>query len=554
MTATRWVALGLFFGACQPNVGLRDRPLLGGAPQAVIEVDPLSVDFGERRRDESVSEVITLFSTGASPLVIDAIDLAGAQAFHLSGAEAEPPWELDPGESLSLEVRFSPDAGGDASGEVVVVSNAINEPDLSVPLLGRGALGALQLSPNPVRFGQRFVSCVTTNTVTLRNIGEDSLDVIDLDVDADAAYTITSAPSLPFTLQPDQAVTVDLAFLPLSQGDHIGELWVAPDVGGVITSDLEGEGTFVSSVHESFYVEEPEPVNFLFAVDQSCSMGNVQTQLANNFTTFVSRLSQANASWKAAVVTTGLSNGSSGSATECFVNGVLGPHTPNLLSTFQQSITFGFQTSGARYSDPSEMLLDRAYQALRPHRTGPGSCNAGFLDGSDLHIVFISDERDQSPGTGMGGAVVGQNPSSGYISGYVGEYVAAAAPGFVTAHAIVDMAGTHSSGGSCAGPDGGPYGYREVAQQLGGFTFDICSANWGSILGDIADSAIQDRRNFRLNTNLQLHEPTLDVRVNGVPQTSGWTWLSASRTVSFDSDIPGDSVVDVRGGTVPNCP
>ncbi|MEL6181296.1 MAG: hypothetical protein AAFS10_20230, partial [Myxococcota bacterium] len=74
--------------------------------------------------------------------------------------------------------------------------------------------------------------------------------------------------------------------------------------------------------------------------------------------------------------------------------------------------------------------------------------------------------------------------------------------------------------------------YDTVAQSTGGTTGSICAADFGGYLQNIGNRAFGLRREFFLS---RAAEPaTVQVRVNGANQTTGWTYDETTNSIIFE--------------------
>ncbi|MCB9743082.1 MAG: choice-of-anchor D domain-containing protein [Alphaproteobacteria bacterium] len=107
-------------------------------PAPDIEVSPSSIDFGSLLRDcTSDPEVITVRNVGEGTLEISSIELQGngTSAFTLSAV----PRNLEPGEEMTFDVSFTPNAWTRFTLDAVVFSNDPDEPEAGAELTGMGA-------------------------------------------------------------------------------------------------------------------------------------------------------------------------------------------------------------------------------------------------------------------------------------------------------------------------------------------------------------------------------------------------------------------------------
>jgi hypothetical protein len=110
---------------------------LAPVPSTHIQVSPLAVDFGDT--DVGGSELATVGVTNVGPadLTLSGIDLGGGNAaFTLT--PVVPPVVLRPGESTSLELRFTPVTGGLVTASLMVTSDDPVQPQVAVPVSGEG--------------------------------------------------------------------------------------------------------------------------------------------------------------------------------------------------------------------------------------------------------------------------------------------------------------------------------------------------------------------------------------------------------------------------------
>jgi len=106
-----------------------------------IEVDPVEGDFGTAWVDASKEMVFTLESMGPTPLAIYSVHIMDDPTSSFSITDITPPIppELDPGETVDVEVAFSPTAEGIQTGNMTLISNDRETPVVHVPLTGNGA-------------------------------------------------------------------------------------------------------------------------------------------------------------------------------------------------------------------------------------------------------------------------------------------------------------------------------------------------------------------------------------------------------------------------------
>lgn len=133
-----------------------------------MSLSPAAISFGAVSLNTSVTDSLTLTSSGAAPLSVSAATISGT-GFSLAGATF--PQTINPGQSLTLKATFAPTTAGTSTGQIVIQSNAVNQATVDVAVSGQGqAGGAVSVSPSsatvPVNGTQQFTATVTglTNT------------------------------------------------------------------------------------------------------------------------------------------------------------------------------------------------------------------------------------------------------------------------------------------------------------------------------------------------------------------------------------------------------
>ena len=134
----------------------------GGTPapaqsQASISIQPTTLTFGSVVLNTTATQPITVSSTGNATLQITALGASGS-GFALSTPPSLP-LSLEPGQSATLYVTFTPMVVGDAIGGLSIVSNAANASTSAAALSGTGMTKAwsVQLTWSPPANGNTIV-------------------------------------------------------------------------------------------------------------------------------------------------------------------------------------------------------------------------------------------------------------------------------------------------------------------------------------------------------------------------------------------------------------
>ena len=165
-------------------------PITIGAQAGEISVTPRTLDFGRVSVDESAERQFTISNIGLADLVISRLSVEGRADFtaqigdaEVLGDELDTPVTIQPDETIEVTVRFSPRGALRADSELLIASNAINAPSLSVSLIANGALPCLQVNPESLDFGagltveSRDIQTPNILPLTLESCGTSSLRI-----------------------------------------------------------------------------------------------------------------------------------------------------------------------------------------------------------------------------------------------------------------------------------------------------------------------------------------------------------------------------------------
>ena len=263
---------------------------------------------------------------------------------------------------------------------------------------------------------------------------------------------------------------------------------------------------------DSFPLEDDNGVDLLFFGDTSGSMAVELGLMGEQISEVIGALAVYTSEWHLLAVT---------GPTGCGVNGVLTPETEGWADLFAT----GLMTPPGE-DEVDEWGLYNAWMAVE--ESVEGGCNDGFLrDEARLHVIFISDEEDHSPGWDAGDPM--------YWETYADPILATKAnPEDVTFSAIV---GPLPEG--CDGALPG-LGYADATMATSGALISICDA-WYTELDLLVALTVQ-HPSFPL-TATPIPE-TIAVAVNGTERALGWAYVPADNEVVFSIEIPvtGDLV------------
>ena len=146
-------------------------------PVPTVAVSPAAIDFDSVTVGTTKKDTLIVISTGTGTLQLDSLVVSGNSVFS-----APPgPFAIAPGESLEVEVTFTPDTTGVFSDTLNLFSNATNDPSVEVPLTGTGAgFPAIDVAPDTLNFGNVVVNSSKTDAVVVKSVGS----ILPLEIDS----------------------------------------------------------------------------------------------------------------------------------------------------------------------------------------------------------------------------------------------------------------------------------------------------------------------------------------------------------------------------------
>ncbi len=224
--------LGTLFllAACEP-FGPGGDDTAGPPPrEGRLVVLPAEVGFGSLSvlQDGTASRTITARNSGEQTLVVAGLDrVVGEEVVFTTDAPALV--ELDEDEVLDIQVTFAPSTN--ASWEAWLIPNG----EQMVRFTGTGLAPVAVLTPESVDFGFRPIHCETRQIAELENQGEESLEILEVEVSS--GFSLIDSP--PESVEAGGTATLELTAAPTAGGAYEGVLQVEsndPDNPVVVSS------------------------------------------------------------------------------------------------------------------------------------------------------------------------------------------------------------------------------------------------------------------------------------------------------------------------------
>ena len=221
-----------------------------GSPEIIVT--PGSYDYGRVAAGQSAEHEFIVTNQGQLPLDIEEILLNGQQAFIplvQDGDTLKDPRRIDrdilqtlqPGEDMTVTVRYEPQIEGPAAAELSILSNDPRNGEVNVSLTANGATPCLNVVPGALEFRTSLVTRTDSRPLTLESCGGASVTIgrLYLAEGSDPAFELVEPDGVQFPIQlpaftqddqnnglaaPSQPIEVE--FTPLQERIHNGTLIV----------------------------------------------------------------------------------------------------------------------------------------------------------------------------------------------------------------------------------------------------------------------------------------------------------------------------------------
>ena len=134
------------------------------AATATLSINATSVAFGDVTLNTPATQPVILTSTGTVPVTVNAATVSGA-GYTISGATF--PITLNPGQAITLNVRFDPTVTGVATGQLTIASNSSSGSTAVVALTGTGQVANSTSTPSALSCSNATMTGTGTDTCLL---------------------------------------------------------------------------------------------------------------------------------------------------------------------------------------------------------------------------------------------------------------------------------------------------------------------------------------------------------------------------------------------------
>lgn len=218
---------------------------------AILDTDPRStgVNFG-RRRIGSITDIVVpnmIRNAGSVPFQVDSIWITGPNAREFGIVNGTPPFNVAPGESHSMELRFRPSARGLRGANIHIVAGG---KELLQALEGEGIREDLAIEMPELDFGDIPVGSRrdTVVPVMIRNLTTTPLTITSTQFTGpDTTQFSVIDGGGRFTIPPNSGHRMELRFAPTRGGRTSTRLTFRTDDSSDVTARLFGSGISTAS-------------------------------------------------------------------------------------------------------------------------------------------------------------------------------------------------------------------------------------------------------------------------------------------------------------------
>jgi hypothetical protein len=494
-----WVVLGCRSGR---NVGGTDGDL-------ALEMDPSEIDFGVVALGQSAEQVLTLRNDGTSDVLVTELRTSNTDLALIEGLGT---LEIPVGGEEELTLRWTPssaDVLDDSLDMKVGTLGALSE--LAVPAVGSVTGVELTISEQSTDLGDVILGCSKTLSIEARDTGTEELVIHSLELTNDLDFTLVDGkggkPVLPIRLAPGLSTVIDVVYTPTSENAASTTLQIVSNDALAPTKSVSvhGQGLVEASNTMFWTVDNYRFVTAIVAVNDSLWSNPHGAPFAERVSEFPRELFEglrdAGVSYRLAIVV-----GEDGE--------VAGD-----VSYIDDSFTVDEADAAAQVMLDTTSMYGDNDEGLETCLNAIEANESWLLTGdvwrdSKLNLLVINDDTEQSPGD---------------VTYYLKLYDEYKDPEDFAVHAI--------SGGSLGCTDGEfsarpSYALSDAVLATGGVSLSICDADWTKSVPALVDSFFGGVETFVLKADPA--PDTIEVRIDGVPIFSGWSYDPKTREIVFD--------------------
>jgi hypothetical protein len=233
-SADGWFGQNITFMNSASNPLLRLNVQGSGVNSQALTASPASLSFGQVATGSTVTLPVVLTNTRNWMQLLTGIQTVG-NGFSINVPSL--PVKLGAGQTITLNVSFTPQTTGEVGGSL-----SVSGVPLNIPLVGTGtttAVGQLGESPTSLSFGNIDVGSTSTQQFALSATGGPV--TISSASSSNSQFTISGV-SFPLTIPASQSVQVYVTYAPTKNGASSASVSVASNASSQPSESVSGTG------------------------------------------------------------------------------------------------------------------------------------------------------------------------------------------------------------------------------------------------------------------------------------------------------------------------
>jgi hypothetical protein len=227
--------------------------LSGVGAAADIAFDNPQIDFGKVFVGNTSDTTLSVINIGNTPLVISDIQLNGPNENFFNVVLPQLPVSVSPGDSLKLPINYTPGDNAIHSALIEFQTNIPGAPVAAVPLSGDGVTPIISIVPDTLDFGTVQVADTSLGQLILRNEGDTTLIVQQVDLTGSTPGAFALATGLPIAIEAGSSDTVVVRFIPPSAAlfEAVAIISGNDPFNPTVAVTLTGSGSFPPTIRLS---------------------------------------------------------------------------------------------------------------------------------------------------------------------------------------------------------------------------------------------------------------------------------------------------------------
>ncbi len=200
----------------------------------VIDIDKTHIDAGVILLGEEKTLMLNISNKGKAPLKIEDIKINSPDIHILQNCST-----LNPDTSCSIKLKITGKKKGIYRETIEILSNDPQKELISITVeyIVKG-IAKIQKLPEKINFGELFIGDRKKETLSIKNIGSDILDIKNISLKEEKNFKLDTGCK---KVAPEKKCNIDIIFSPTSEGIFTDVLQIETNIG-IFKVSLKGKG------------------------------------------------------------------------------------------------------------------------------------------------------------------------------------------------------------------------------------------------------------------------------------------------------------------------